>query len=104
MCEWKTARLQQKTQLRDEITELIKDTNQIGRGFQIKDRYIIYKKKQVTAGLSQSYIANSLYKFFGNKHEAQELFSYLMDNRPLTEKYQLEMVKRQKKSKDQSQN
>ena len=87
-----------RNQLKNEVSELIQSEQQIGRGYQIGNHYICYQKKQVTGGITQAYLAQSLYDYYGGSPEAQDLFRYLMENRPVTEKYQLDVLKKNPRS------
>jgi hypothetical protein len=88
-----------KADLRQKIERQILGESLMGKRFNVGNRVIIYEEKEVAQNLTQAYIAETLYNYFGNQDEARRLFDYLLRNRSKSIKKQLEMRKKPDKKK-----
>jgi len=88
-----------KTELRQKIERQILCEKLTGKKFNVGNRVIIYEEKEVAQNLTQAYLAETLFDYFGNQDEARRLFDYLLRNRSKTIKRQLEMRKKVEKKK-----
>jgi len=85
---------QEKAGLRQTIEKQIEAERLVGKRFNLGHRVVVYDEKEVVQGLTQAYLAESLYNYFDDTNEARHLFDYLLRNRKKTRKMQLEMRKK----------
>jgi DNA gyrase/topoisomerase IV subunit B len=80
--------------LKQEIIELVKQRGLEDKRFSIGNRFIRYKT-EVSRSMTNHYLHEALTTFFKeNQAQAEQVYQYIIDNRPTRETEALEIVKK----------
>lgn len=84
----------EKNKLKKDVEDLIVEQKLEGKKFSIGDRCISYSLKTTTQSITQKYLASALDDYYrNNSREAERVLEHILNNRPKSQKYQLDMIK-----------
>ena len=88
---------EKKALLRDQVLQIIKDNGLEKKKFSIGNRTIRYKMDKSLGSITQAYLKQALKDFHNNDSQAQDAYQYVLENRPITERETLEILKKTEK-------